>query len=639
MDTKIKDKDTFTWQQYLDVTGLLCVLADRQGHIVQANNSFRDLVGLGQHRVAKPWWMLFVPPFAQLTAEQAFDSVWQAAPSAKDPILVELPIVSVSREQLSVLWRCTISDGFLILLGEMVTPRQRMAEEHASLLQRFRALFTTAPDAIAFMDTEGVLLEVNQAFVQLSGYSRDQLLDSFRYKMLFTAGQQSEVVLRLAEVSRSGLAAESEAYWQVASDSLVPIIMTVSAITNAAHVTTALVVTVKDISHLKNTQQQLIERSHELELSRARLEQEKAKAEAIVASMGEAVIVADRAGLVVLVNQYAEQLFEMRAADIHGKSLVSVFPLQDQAGKATVSTDTFLHPQELAAQIQPRQGTYYFIKRDSTKLPLAVTVSPVMLGDNYVGTVVICRDVTKEQAVDRAKSEFVSIASHQLRTPLTIIKWYADKLLQKNQKLDPVDAQELIKEIYDTNHRMIVLVNALLSVSRLELGTLGIQPQLSDIVDVAHRAIAEHHEEMVRKNLKVNISIAEPLPLVMIDPQLMLVVLQNLISNAVKYTPEKGTLSVTITTQPGALVCKVADTGCGIPRDQQSRIFSKFFRADNVRELDTGGTGLGLYITKALVKEMNGMIWFESESGKGTTFYVSLPLSGMQERAGIRNVT
>jgi len=183
---------------------------------------------------------------------------------------------------------------------------------------------------------------------------------------------------------------------------------------------------------------------------------------------------------------------------------------------------------------------------------------------------------------------------------------------------------------------MVELVNALLNVSRLELGTFTIEPKPTNITEILQSLIKEMQEQIKKKNLKIIESYDLKVPKISVDSKLMRIVLQNLISNAVKYTPEKGKVEISLTTKEPSVLIKVADTGYGIPKAQQSHIFEKLFRADNIREKDTEGTGLGLYLVKAIIDQSGGKVWFESIENKGSTFFVSIPLVGMKKKGGTK---
>lgn len=229
--------------------------------------------------------------------------------------------------------------------------------------------------------------------------------------------------------------------------------------------------------------------------------------------------------------------------------------------------------------------------------------------------------------IDQMKTEFISVASHQMRTPLSATKWVLRMILDGD--LGPLNVQqkEMLAKGYQTNERMIMLINDLLDVSRIEEGRFQYRFVHMSLEEVVDSSIQELSESIKKKDIKfVYKKPKTDLPKVNIDPQKMRLVVQNLVDNALKYTPAGGQITISLKDEKTHVICGITDSGVGIPRDQQSRIFSKFFRADNVIRMQTDGSGLGLFIVKSIIEKHHGYVWFESTEGRGATFYFSLPL-------------
>ena len=266
--------------------------------------------------------------------------------------------------------------------------------------------------------------------------------------------------------------------------------------------------------------------------------------------------------------------------------------------------------------------------------------TPLVTDDKqYLGRIWYFRDITEHKQIDRAKTEFVSLASHQLRSPLTGIKWFIDLLSSKKSGKLNEKQKEYLKEIDDINQRLIGLVNALLNVSRIELGVFAIEPKPISFTKIADSVLELLAPEIEKKKLQIRKNYDKNLRNIKADPNLVRIIFQNLLSNAVKYTPRGGRISLTIKKQEPNVLIKLSDTGYGIPKNQQTKIFEKLFRADNIRETEPDGTGLGLYIVKSVVEQPGGKIWFKSEENKGTTFYVTFPLKGMKRKEGIKGLS
>jgi len=214
-----------------------------------------------------------------------------------------------------------------------------------------------------------------------------------------------------------------------------------------------------------------------------------------------------------------------------------------------------------------------------------------------------------------------------------------EMLQDEKAKLSPQERTFTYEKLNEANERMLALVNGFLNVSRIELGTLAIEPQLTFLPDLADKVLGEFLPQIQKKKLTLKKDYGKALPAINVDPSLMRAILSNLLSNAVKYTPEEGTIGIALEKKDAEMLIKVWDTGYGIPKEQQSKIFTKLFRADNIQKIDPQGTGLGLYIVKSVLDQAGGKIWFESEEGKGTTFYVTVPLTGMKKKEGIKGLT
>ena len=260
-----------------------------------------------------------------------------------------------------------------------------------------------------------------------------------------------------------------------------------------------------------------------------------------------------------------------------------------------------------------------------------ISANPVKEKDgDIVGVVFVFSDVTKEKEVDRMKTEFISITSHQLRTPLSSMKWFLEMLINKDAGELPQKAQGIVNDIYNSNERIITLVNDLLDVSRIEAGKMQNEPTPTNLIEFFKSMLPEAEQQFKKRGQTFEFRRPDTLPRVMADPKLVWQVVGNLLSNASKYTPEGGKISLDLSFRDDAALLTVADNGYGIPEFQQHRIFEKFFRADNTAKME--GTGLGMHIAQQITEAMGGKLWFESTEGKGTAFYLSLPVNGIKKQ-------
>jgi signal transduction histidine kinase len=225
------------------------------------------------------------------------------------------------------------------------------------------------------------------------------------------------------------------------------------------------------------------------------------------------------------------------------------------------------------------------------------------------------------------QSDFITLTSHQLRTPLSGMKWLLELLQKSNTGNLNKKQREFLEKIYNSNERMIALVNDLLEVSRLESGESKLYLQPTDLASVVRILVKEKEKEIKKKRILVTLIVEqEPFPLVKTEPIKIKQALGNIFTNAVVFTHEGGKINIELKVNGNQVEGFIQDNGVGIPAYQQNQIFKKFFRGSNAVDAETNGSGLGLYISKAFIEASGGKIWFKSQEKKGTTFFFSLPI-------------
>ena len=243
-----------------------------------------------------------------------------------------------------------------------------------------------------------------------------------------------------------------------------------------------------------------------------------------------------------------------------------------------------------------------------------------------VGLTLTFRDATQEREISRMKSDFVSFATHQLRTPLTGIRWMLE--LAASETDLPAEAATYVRDARASAERLIGLVNDLLDISRLERGTLGTALEPVDLEAVTQSVLDEIGVLGRDKAHCLSVTAGGDVPPVMADPQLLRQAIMNLISNAIKYTPAGGLVAIRVGREGSRAMWSIQDTGIGVPKRSQARLFEKFHRADNAQAVETEGTGLGLCLVRLILDQFGGRVWCESEEGRGSTFTFTLPIGG-----------
>ncbi|MFA6096795.1 MAG: ATP-binding protein [Candidatus Paceibacterota bacterium] len=268
------------------------------------------------------------------------------------------------------------------------------------------------------------------------------------------------------------------------------------------------------------------------------------------------------------------------------------------------------------------------------ELILEVSVQEYSEMSMRYGKFVILHDITREKKVQSLKSEFVSIAAHQLRTPLSAIKWTLTSLLDGDFGALSDDQRKYLGKTNLSNERMINLVDDLLNLSRIEEGRYIYKTSVASIYDLLNTVLKAVELKANEKKIKLSTSIDKHLPDLTIDEEKIKLVMQNLVENAINYSRRESSVKIEVTDDinKNEVIFSIKDSGIGIPEDQRERIFTKFFRAENAVRAETVGSGLGLFIDKNIIEAHKGRIWFESELDKGSTFYFTIPYAKKDEQ-------
>lgn len=358
---------------------------------------------------------------------------------------------------------------------------------------------------------------------------------------------------------------------------------------------------------------------------------------AILASLGDhimGVVTVDKNGKITSINKGFETLTYWEEKEILGKSLVEILPREDKnqnkvpfkkrilsqilSGKIFTTTTT-------TTGIVHKIPIFYYIRKDKSRFPATSVISPVVLNKKIIGAVEVFYDITHEKELEQIRRDFLSLASHQLRTPLSGIKWLIETMyrgilgeMSKKQK-------EYLDEIYKINEQMIRLVSDILSSLRLENEETPIKKEKISVASLFKDILIRVDTAAKAGKIELQSPLNHRSLIVETDSEILKLILECFLSNAIDYSKPGQKVILDVKEESKAMVFFVRDFGIGIPRSEQKRMFERFYRASNAKNLKPTGTGLGLHISNELAKKLGAKISFESEGGEGSIFYLRIP--------------
>jgi len=358
---------------------------------------------------------------------------------------------------------------------------------------------------------------------------------------------------------------------------------------------------------------------------------QKSKDDAILSSIADGVLGLDESGRVMLFNRAATDLSGLKAGDILGRHYSEAIRfVHEKSGRPHTGfiEHTLAGEQDEAANVA-------LIAADGKEVPVAVSAAPIIgRSGKQHGAIITFRNVTHERQLEQAKDEFVSLASHQLRAPLTAMRLFVEMLLDNQVGKLNAKQRDYLTKVELSTWRMIDLVNDFLNTSRIELDRLKVDPQEIHLEELVASIVETIRPLAEQKNLALVFD-KPKLPSVYAEPNLYSQIVNNLLTNAIRYTPAGGTVVVTLARHKDGYQLDVADSGIGIPKSAQAELFKRFYRADNAKRLESEGSGLGLYLIKRILDLSGGRVWYETAEGHGTTFHVIIPLSGMVAKTAV----
>lgn len=367
---------------------------------------------------------------------------------------------------------------------------------------------------------------------------------------------------------------------------------------------------------------------------------EKQKADIIINSIDDGVLLVGADNVIQVFNPGLERISGWSSKECVGLDFRSIIKLVDDKNQPVPD---LVHPIARVLQYgQPaRDNSSLLVRKDGKSIPTDISVSPLITDGKTSGTIVIMRDVSEQRKQEKQRADFISTASHEMRTPVAAIEGYL--ALALNEKVTKIDAKgrDYLEKAHASTQHLGQLFQDLLTSAKADDGRLTNHPSVIELGDFVEKLVEDlkftaekkglllellmgGHQRTDANTVDISKKVVKPLLYVYADPDRLREVLTNLFDNAVKYT-EAGRISIGITGDNEVVQFRISDTGNGIPKEDIPHLFQKFYRVDNSATRTIGGTGLGLYICRKIIELYQGRIWVESEIGKGSTFYINLP--------------
>ncbi len=367
-------------------------------------------------------------------------------------------------------------------------------------------------------------------------------------------------------------------------------------------------------SEITNITNNLNDLSEVIRLTQENLEQETKRLNSILSYMTDGVLATNRRGQITMINDMAKKQLGIVKEEALNKSILELLKIEDEYELRDLITQI----PELMIDSQNANGEY---------LSLRVRFALIRRESGFIsGLVAVLHDTTEQEKEERERRLFVSNVSHELRTPLTSVKSYLEAL-DEGALYDPV-APDFIKVSLDETNRMMRMVTDLLHLSRIDNATTQLDVELINFTAFI-TFILNRFDKMRSQDEEKKYELVRDYPInsvwIEIDTDKMTQVIDNILNNAIKYSPDGGKITVSMKTTDDQMILSIKDQGLGIPKQDLPKIFDRFYRVDRARSRAQGGTGLGLAIAKEIIKQHNGFIWAKSEYGKGSTFTIVLP--------------
>jgi PAS domain S-box-containing protein len=485
--------------------------------------------------------------------------------------------------------------------------------------QDLKALVDDSPDIIARFDRDLRYISINPTIEKFTGIAPGSFIGKTNKELSMPEAQEHFLTEHINKVFETGQESRIE-YWFRAPDQQIRHFQARLVPERAQDGAVQYVLSVShDITELKKRTEEL--------------DKERVKDQAILANIGDGLIVTDNMGRIILMNQVAQDLLGWSTKEAAGRVLTEIIPLEDEKQNPILPDN---RPVFLALHSNKKiSAKFYYRRRDRTKFPVAMTVTPLVISSGIVGAIEVFRDITREKELDHVKDQFLSLVSHELRTPMTAIKGLISMALKGDYGELPERLKQPLSNVYTSAERQLRLINDLLNISRFQAGRIKYTLLNFSLAKVTEEVVASFQAQANIKKITLTVAPKQEI-IVQGDDIWIKEVLSNLISNATKFT-NSGSVDLSYRIDNDQAMVVVTDTGLGIPLAEQEKLFGKFEQIITPAQGKAVGSGLGLYISRGVARKMGGDVVLEkSVPGQGSTFVFSIPKAGSQRALAIK---
>ena len=483
-----------------------------------------------------------------------------------------------------------------------------------------KTIIDTMSESLIVLGPRNTIEQINKSTSDLLGYKKDELIGKSIRRILPDVKSWDTFLKRvIIPLKENKFVRGFEIDFRTNEGTLIPVSFSAKSLVENGHLIgmVGLARDIRDTRKLIN-----------------RLTAERDKISVTISGIVDGVFAVNKTGHIIIFNPAMERMLKVGQDDVINRFSDEIINMYDNEKKLSIM-DIMPKHEVFEDKVITSKKNIQILGKDGKEIFVDLTSSTIAGNEEInLGVIVTLHDVSKEHDLEEMKLDFVSMAAHELRTPLTSIRGYLSVLQEELRGKVDKEKMDFLQKAFISSGQLASLVENLLSVSRIERGKMKIEKSQVDLLELLTEVVSTHEDQAKQKKIKLKlIKPDEKLPKISVDRFRISEMVSNLVGNALTYTDGGGSVTVSVEKKDNEIITEVADTGQGIPEEALPKLFTKFFRVSGVLEQGSKGTGLGLYISKAIVEMHKGRIWVKSTLGKGSTFKFSLPLDIPEEKS------